>query len=190
MSSFSRISISNCQESSFTKTFCLEKILMASSILASLFSRSSRFLRTRTVSLQIGIEDSSDINSCCSVTMATRRKYLLAGMLKTAPHPPYWIHFQRYAARSHSQQADSICANNCNKKAHQLVGPCKTQHCPTWKSLQTLCVSLVVMLHQTLAKLAGCLPAGPVLRNFMQHSSTLYTRLEVNVDVISGVTVE
>ena len=49
--------------SSFTKTFCRENILIASSTLFSFCSSSSRFVRILKVSLRTGIDDNSSSNA-------------------------------------------------------------------------------------------------------------------------------
>ena len=66
-------------ESSFTKTFGREKILSASSTSPNFCSRASRLVRTRNVSLRIGIVDSC----LCSSASAVNKNKKLVSLLIT-----------------------------------------------------------------------------------------------------------
>ena len=55
------------------------------------------------------------------------------------------------------------------------------------KNMQTFCVSLVVILNQTVTELFDFSVAGPVLRTVRQYSVAMWSRSEAASDVLSSV---
>ena len=66
------------------------------------------------------------------------------------------------------------------QEAHQLVGQAKRHVTQLEHLWQTICVSLMVILRQTVAELFDTLSTGPVLRTFLQYSVTFCSRLETD----------